>query len=174
MNRPALEALRAEITDTRHLVSASPLRPYLVALLDALLAPLAPVACGACGEPAGGGHVCGAHARARGAQQARLDAALAAAGGDGMTDADLARWEGLSQDYWWAGRNLTVPEYEVMPTVIPALIAEVRRLRAFVATVAIDCCEDDGARCESDSGPYCSTHGFCGHPDDAKAILATT
>ena len=47
-----------------------------------------------------------------------------------MTDADLARWEALSHDYWWAGRNLEVAEYEVMPTVVPALIAEVRRLRA--------------------------------------------
>jgi len=120
MNRPALEALRAEITDTRHLVSASPLRPYLVALLDALLAPLAPVACGACGEPAGGGHVCGAHARARGAQQARLDGALAAAGGDGLTDADLARWAALDPD--------ACPVE--LARAAQALVAEVRRLRA--------------------------------------------
>jgi len=157
MNRPALAALRATVqaamdemrprTGEMQVLDAMShetlywslrwfARADLRDLLDALLAPdaaalRAMVSCGACGEPAGGGHVCGAHARARGAQQARLDGALAAAGGAGLTDADLARWEEYSRlgamfQHKLAPGDIT----ELVVLAVPALIAEVRRLRA--------------------------------------------
>ena len=64
---------------------------------------------------------------------------------DRVTEADLARWEKTARQAiskTAAPSNLAA--YEVCQTAVPALVAEVRRLRQVIEIVAL-ACEDHGA-----------------------------